>query len=92
MSLGEVYGRGTVIELLNRPSRARLACRCGVEYTARRNNVVAGRTRSCGCIATEQAAERAKTKALRRVANRDAKAAADVAAAIAMRPQEEDPE
>jgi len=86
MNLGAEYGRGVVIDLLPE-SRCRMRCVCGSLYEARRDNVVAGRTRSCGCLAREQAIARAEATAVRREHNRAMKAQADIEAAIAMKDQ-----
>lgn len=86
MILGAEHGRGVVIELLPQ-SRVRMSCLCGSTFEARRDNVAAGRTRSCGCIAREQAIARAEAKAQRREHNRALKAQADLDAAFAMKDQ-----
>lgn len=52
---GMVYGRLTVIELIRTTKRAKWLCRCecGTIKGARRDHLIEGRIRSCGCLGIE---------------------------------------
>lgn len=63
MTVGDVYGRLTVTELLP-GQRARVLCECGVERVVHQSNVRAGRTRSCGCLHRELLRETRRTHGL----------------------------
>jgi hypothetical protein len=54
--VGAVFGRLTVIDPMKAP-KARMRCECGVERVVLRGNVIAGFTRSCGCLAVERFVE-----------------------------------
>jgi len=57
---GRRFGRLTVIEWVGRTTTRhslwRCACLCGQEIVARRGNLLAGFTRSCGCLRSERTA------------------------------------
>lgn len=63
---GQRYGRLQVIAYAgqSRPSKGPAssmwlcACDCGARHTARRANIIAGRTKSCGCLRRERTAEK----------------------------------
>ncbi|MBR1690588.1 MAG: hypothetical protein IJ713_07425 [Oscillibacter sp.] len=54
---GRRFGRVTALEYLGRDdyrnSLWKCRCDCGTEFVTRRNNLVCGKTRSCGCYRTE---------------------------------------
>ena len=60
--VGQKFGRGVVIEpdirlsVRNRRA-ARLLCACGTVYEAALTHLLSGRTKSCGCLQRERAAE-----------------------------------
>lgn len=55
---GQQFGRLTVLEKVegSSPCRWRCRCSCGKEVTPRAGHLVAGHTRSCGCLQKEIAA------------------------------------
>ena len=50
--VGEVYGEWEIIEELGN-NKVRCRCSCGTERILRKDTVVQGRSRSCGCKSTE---------------------------------------
>src|SRR4051812_3514038 len=61
---GERFGRLVVLGLIERGAKRQhnkwlFRCECGKEHVAIFLSVQAGRTRSCGCLRVESAAERA---------------------------------
>lgn len=62
---GERFGRLVVLGLADVPDRKgfifwRVRCDCGTEKTVMQNNLVFGRTKSCGCLSSEMRAARAE--------------------------------
>lgn len=59
---GRRYGRLVVLGLqgqtLDRVSIWRVRCDCGCEFLAYRTNLMAGKTRSCGCLRRERMMEK----------------------------------
>lgn len=61
---GEKFGRLTVIERaenIGRTTRWKCHCECGSDVIVRQPDLKSGRTQSCGCIHSEQLAERNRT-------------------------------
>lgn len=61
---GQRFGRLTIVERaenIGRTTRWRCVCDCGNETVARQPDLRSGRTRSCGCLFSEQLAERNAT-------------------------------
>lgn len=61
---GERFGRLVVLGLADVPDRKgfifwRVRCDCGTEKIVMQNNLVFGRTKSCGCLSREMRSERA---------------------------------
>lgn len=61
---GQRFGRLVVLGLSDVPDRKgfifwRVRCDCGTEKTVMQNNLVFGRTKSCGCLSREMRSERA---------------------------------
>ncbi len=61
---GQKFGRLVVLGLADVPDRKgfifwRVRCDCGTEKTVMQNNLVSGRTKSCGCLSREMRSERA---------------------------------
>lgn len=62
---GQRFGRLVVLGLTDVPDRKgfifwRVRCDCGTEKTVMQNNLVSGRTKSCGCLSREMVAARAE--------------------------------
>lgn len=56
--INKVFGRLTVKEEINeRPPKLYCECSCGKSLVAYRNNVLAGYTKSCGCLHKERTSE-----------------------------------
>jgi hypothetical protein len=52
MSVGDVFGRLTVVELL-KGGKALVRCECGTEKVVWRRGLKQNNIRSCGCLARE---------------------------------------
>lgn len=60
---GRSFGRLTVIGFSHRPKKTRYwacVCKCGSEAIVPGNNLVSGKTKSCGCFHKERAADMAR--------------------------------
>lgn len=62
---GQRFGRLVVLGLADVPDRKgfifwRVRCDCGMEKTVMQNNLVSGRTKSCGCLSNELRSARAE--------------------------------
>lgn len=59
--IGNTYNRLTVIALVegSRPRKLVCRCECGTEKTFRRDHVVSGLSKSCGCLHSERSRARA---------------------------------
>jgi len=56
--VGQVFGRLTILTILPH-ARCRCQCRCGQIKIIRRQHILSGRTRSCGCLHAEMQKRRA---------------------------------
>lgn len=67
---GQTFNRLTVLEQFIRGKNCfvRCLCQCGKEKTTRRNLVVTGATKSCGCLARELSSVRNRTHGRRETA------------------------
>ena len=64
MNAGERYGRLTVVEIAGKKGRDKLIrcrCDCGAIKEVTAGNLKSGRTKSCGCLKAEKAAEQSRT-------------------------------
>lgn len=66
-SVGQQYGRLTVlaVESVGRDTKWLCRCECGTEKLVYKSNVVHGRTRSCGCLNREMSTDRFTTHGMK---------------------------
>ena len=57
---GEVYNRWTIIKIIN-GKKCIAKCECGNEKEVYTNNIISGKSKSCGCLARENNAKRMTT-------------------------------
>ena len=67
IQVGDKIGRGEVLCKIPGKSRRalwKLKCQCGKEYIAREDCLVRGKTKSCGCLQKEKAADQMRAAQL----------------------------
>lgn len=65
--IGAIFGRLTVVSSFYAEQRKRYArcrCSCGTELVVRKDHLIAGNTKSCGCLQVELLKERCSTHGL----------------------------
>ena len=62
--LNQRFGRWVVTGLHEHPKKVHCKCDCGKEKVVWKNNLLSGKTKSCGCFRTEKIVDRFKTHGL----------------------------